>query len=232
MYASTDVRATRCIRNGCPRGGFLLLEALIGLAIIGLVAIGLLAATASQVRTADKASVLLVAGALAQDRLVALQILDQEQLRAPPDSLLAGVFPAPFDEFTWEAEVVEAEEEYDLFAVRLQVHGRGEIYPLETLLHRPPIVVSALPQGGQGRGGQGGGGGRSGGDGRGGGRGDGLGRGGQGGGPGALGPGGGRGGRGAGAPGRAGGGGGGGRGGGGAGGRAGRAGPPPGGGGL
>ena len=207
MYASTEVRATRCIRNGCPRGGFLLLEALIGLAIIGLVAIGLLAATASQVRTADKASVLLVAGALAQDRLVALQILDQEQLRAPPDSLLAGVFPAPFDEFTWEAEVVEAEEEYDLFAVRLQVHGRGEIYPLETLLHRPPIVVSALPQGGQGRGGQGGG-------------------------PGALGPGGGRGGRGAGAPGRAGGGGGRGGGGGGGGGRAGRAGPPPGGGGL
>src|SRR5512145_2218838 len=92
--------------TGLERGGFLLLEALIGLAIIGLVGIGLLAATAAQVRTADKAAVLLVASALAQDRLVSLQVLDQEALRDPPDSLLAGGFPAPFDEFTWQAQVV------------------------------------------------------------------------------------------------------------------------------
>jgi type II secretory pathway pseudopilin PulG len=208
-----------------PRGGFLLLEALIGLAIIGLVAIGLLAATASQVRTADKASVLLVAGALAQDRLTALQILDQEQLRDPPDSLLVGVFPAPFDEYAWDAEVVEAEDEYDLFAIRLEVKGRGEVYPLETLLHRPPLLVSSLPQGGQGRGGQGGGG-----AGRGGGRGGdgqgGVGRGGPGGGgfPPGAGPGTGPGGRGrAGTQGR--GAGAGGRGGGAT--RGGRAAPPP-----
>jgi type II secretory pathway pseudopilin PulG len=156
------------------RSGFLLLEALIGLAIIGLVAIALLAATASQIRTSDKAAVLLVAGALAQDRLVSIQLLDQEALQDPPDSLLAGTFPAPFDEFTWNAEVVEAEGEYDLFAVRLEVQGRGEVFPLETLLHRPPILVSTLGRGGvqdgQGAGGGGGRGGR-GGVGRGGGRG-------------------------------------------------------------
>jgi type II secretory pathway pseudopilin PulG len=203
-------------RRAEAEGGFLLLEALIGLAIIGVVAIALLAATGGQIRTSDKAAVLLVAGALAQDRLVSLQVLDQEALQDPPDSLLAGTFPAPFDDFTWAAEVVEAEGEYDLFAVRLQVEGRGEVFPLETLLHRPPVVMAAAGRGGgaAGRGGGGGGGGR------GGGRGDAVGRGGGGGEGRAFGPGGG-GGRGGGA---ARGGAGGGRG---AGGRGGGAGPPP-----
>jgi hypothetical protein len=176
-----DDRVTRTERGArvhevtTSDGGFLLLEALIGLAIIGLVAIAMLAATGSQVRTSGKAAVLLVASALAQDRLVSIQVLDQEALRDPPDSLLAGAFPAPFDEFTWVAEVVEAEDEYDLFAVRLEVKGRGEVFPLETLLHRPPVVLAAAGRGG-GTGGRGGG--AAGGRGDGGGRGGGVGRGG------------------------------------------------------
>ena len=171
------------LSTSTERAGFLLLEALIGLAIIGLVGIGLLAATAAQVRTADKAAVLLVASALAQDRLVSLQVLDQEALRDPPDSLLAGGFPVPFDEFTWAAQVVEDEDEYDLFAVRVEVKGRGEVYPLETLLHRPPLVISAAGGRGNGQGGGGGRGGDAGGRGGGGGgrgRGDAVGRGGGG----------------------------------------------------
>ena len=89
-------------------GGFLLLEALIGLAVIGVVAIALLAATGAQIRSADKAAVLLVAGALAQDRMVTIQLLDNEGLKDPPDSLLSGVFPEPFQDFRWSAEVGEA----------------------------------------------------------------------------------------------------------------------------
>jgi type II secretory pathway pseudopilin PulG len=157
---------------GPPRGpgregGFLLLEALIGLAIIGIVGVALLAATGAQVRSAGKASVLLVAGALAQDRLTAIQLLDFEGLGDPPDSLLSGAFPPPFEEFTWQAEVTEADGEYDLFAVRLEVHGLGEVYPLETLLHRSQSTTTAGPAGGAGgRGGAGGDGGGRGGGGR------------------------------------------------------------------
>ncbi|MFC1543761.1 hypothetical protein ACFL4Y_00710, partial [Gemmatimonadota bacterium] len=105
--------------SGRGEEGILLLESLIGLGIIGIVAVSVLAATGSQVRSADKADVLLTAAALAQDRLVSIQLLDNEGLADPPDSLLAGAFPAPFDEFTWRTEVVAAEEEYDLFAVRI-----------------------------------------------------------------------------------------------------------------
>jgi type II secretory pathway pseudopilin PulG len=146
-----------------PRGreGFLLLEALIGLAIMGLVAIALLAATSAQVRTADKASVLLVASALAQDRMASVHLLDHEGLVNPPDSLLAGTFAPPFEDFTWTAEVAESDGEYDLFAVRVEVRGHGEAFPTETLLHRPaPVLAVAGDQGGRGGGGEGNGAGR------------------------------------------------------------------------
>jgi hypothetical protein len=127
-----------------------MLEALVGLAIIGMVAISLLAATGSQVRSAAKADVLLTAAALAQDRLVTIELLDNEGCTKPPDSLLAGTFSYPFDEYTWTAELEAVDEEYDLFAVRITVTGRGEVLPLETLLHRPPLVGTLAAGGGMG----------------------------------------------------------------------------------
>ncbi len=155
-----------CGEGARPQAGILLLEALIGLAIISMVAISLLAATGSQVRSATKADVLLTAAALAQDRLAALQLLDAEGFTNPPDSLLSGTFSAPFDEFTWTAEVEEAEGEYDLYAVSITIEGRGEWFPLETLLHRPPLTAQVAAGGalgggafigaGQGMGGRGG----------------------------------------------------------------------------
>jgi type II secretory pathway pseudopilin PulG len=205
IRARTHARAA-----ACGSDGFLLLEALIGLAIMGLVAIALLAATSSQVRTADKAAVLLVASALAQDRMASVQLLDHEGLSDFPDSLVAGTFPPPFEDFSWTAEVAESEDENDLFAVRVEVKGRGEAFPTETLLHRPAVVVTAGgAQGGRGgaaagpgrgAGGRGRGGDAAGPGGGGRGRGDqGVGAGARGGGPGRAGPG-------RGGPGRAGGG--------------------------
>jgi len=139
--------------------GFLLLEAVVALAIIGIVAVGVLASTAAQVRTADKASVLAVARSLAEDRATAFRFLGYEELRDPPDSLLGGAFPPPFDEFSWSASVQETEGEYDLFTLDLVMTGRGEVYPIQTLLHRPRpqiATASALGAGAGGAGGRGG----------------------------------------------------------------------------
>lgn len=124
--------------------GFLLLEAVIALAIIGIVAIALLAATSSQVQASGKANALLVASALAQDRLAAIQMLDGDELRDPPDSLSTGVFPAPFDEFQWVATIEPADNEYDLFAVMIEVDGRGEAFRMETLVHRSSSVIMTV----------------------------------------------------------------------------------------
>jgi type II secretory pathway pseudopilin PulG len=128
------------------RGGFVLLEAVVALAIIGLFAVGLLAATGAQVRTSNKGETLLTARALAQDRMTSLRILDYEELADIPDSLKAGVFPAPFEAYSWSATVSPVKDEYDLFDVLVTVSSGDDAYPLRTLIHvpRPAAATGAL----------------------------------------------------------------------------------------
>jgi len=159
------------------RPGFVLLEAVVALAIIGLFAIALLETTSTQLRTASKANTLLVARSLADDRLAALRLLDYDDLDDVPDSLLEGTFPPPFEDFTWTTQVEAIDDEYDLFGAEVVVQGRGENYPIRTLIHAPGPNVAVSGTGAAGFGGDAGGfGGRGGG--RAGGRG-GEGRGGQ-----------------------------------------------------
>lgn len=164
------------------RSGFVLLEAVVALAILGVASIVLLQVRAQQIRVANQARELLTAQALAEDRISALRMLDYILLDDPPDSLLEGVFPPPFEEFTWTAQVELMEDEYDLFGVQVEVLGPAERFPLRTLLHRArPFLVAGGSGAGSGdaggRGGAQGGGeggrggdqaGRGGGDGRGG----------------------------------------------------------------
>jgi type II secretory pathway pseudopilin PulG len=123
------------------RNGFVLLEAVIALAIIALFAIALLSALGAQVRAADRGSVLLVQRALAEDRLMALQLLDYDGLAGLPDSLQQGRFAEPFEEFTWTASALPLDQEYDLFSANITVEGRGYSFPLQSLLHRPRAVA-------------------------------------------------------------------------------------------
>jgi hypothetical protein len=138
------------------RPGFVLLEAVVALAIIGLVAIALLETTGAQLRTASKANTLLIARGIAQDRLAALEILSYDELGSLPDSLASGTMPAPFDDFAWNASVVAMEDEYDLWGAEVVVTGRGESFPLRTLIHTPrPVLETQTTNGTGGRGGTG-----------------------------------------------------------------------------
>ena len=180
------------------RAGFVLLEAIVALAIISLISLGLLQARGQQIRVATQARELLTAQALAEDRLATLRLLNYENLEQPADSVLAGAFPAPFEDFSWMTTVEVLEDEYDLFGVDIVVTGPAERFLLGTLVHRPRAILGAAGGGDAGFGGGGRGGGRGGarggdraggrdavrGGGRGGGGGGGGGRGGGGGGPG------------------------------------------------
>jgi type II secretory pathway pseudopilin PulG len=141
------------------RAGFVLLEAVVALTIIGLVSIALLQARGQQIRVAAQARELLTAQALAEDRLAALRLLDYQDLARPPDSLLAGAFPEPFEEFSWVTTVAVLEDEYDLFGVDVVVTGPAERFPLATLVHRPRAILGGggNDAGGPGLGGGGGG---------------------------------------------------------------------------
>lgn len=136
MSASTD-----------RRPGFVLMEAVVALAILSLFALALLSATQAQLRTASKANVLLVARALAEDRMVALRLLDYDDLAKLPDSLAAGNFPPPFEGYAWTARVEAMEDEYNLFGAEVVVTGAGESFPVQTLLHspRPVVVIDGTP---------------------------------------------------------------------------------------
>jgi prepilin-type N-terminal cleavage/methylation domain-containing protein len=125
------------------RRGFVLLEAVVALAIIGLFAVALLAATGAQVRTSSKGAVLLNARALAQDRMMALRMLDYEALNDVPDSLEAGAFPPPFEQYTWTASVMPVKDEYDLYDIQVLVSFGTEAYPLRSLVHEPRPVADA-----------------------------------------------------------------------------------------
>jgi len=123
------------------RNGFVLIEAVVALAIIGLFAIALISTVGAQVRAADRANVLLVARALAQDRLAVIQFLDYEHLNELPDSIAGGVFSSPFEDFVWTAKVDVVDDEYDLFDATVTVEGRGYSYPLRRMIHRARPVI-------------------------------------------------------------------------------------------
>ena len=126
------------------RGGFVLMEAVVALAIISLFAIGLLSMVGAQVRGADRSKVLLLERALAEDRLMAVEMLDYEDLNDVPDSLTTGKFDAPFEDFTWSVKVEPVDDEYDLFRADISVSGRGYSLPLTTLVHEPrPVTTTA-----------------------------------------------------------------------------------------
>ena len=153
------MRATRFGSGGWreltgSRGGFVLLEAVVAMAILGVASIVLLQVRAQQIRVATQARELLTAQALAEDRVAAIRLLDYELLADPPDSLMEGVFPPPFEAFEWTAEVALIEDEYDLFGVEVVVLGPAERFPLRTLMHRPgSYLMSADAMGGGAAGG-------------------------------------------------------------------------------
>lgn len=121
------------------RRGFVLMEAVIALAIISIMAVALLGATAAQVRTADKGGLLLVAQALAEERMATVRSLGWEQLRSLPDSIAEGVFPPPFHEYAWRAEVAQVDDEHELFSVGIQVMVADESFAMSSLVHEPEV---------------------------------------------------------------------------------------------
>ena len=129
-----------------------MLEAIVALAIIGTFAVAVLAALAAQVRAADRATALLVAQALAEDRQMAIELLDYDDLEALPDSLAEGIFPPPFDVYSWTARVEPVEGEEGLFATEVVVTDGAFTYPLRGMLHRSNAVqlgqAAAGPGGG------------------------------------------------------------------------------------
>jgi len=122
--------------------GFMLLEAAVALLVIGVVAGAALELYGAQMRVARRTPALLVAAALAQDRLAAVQLLEAEQLRRLPDSLAGGQFAAPFVAYRWQTSVSRPLE-IDLYEARVTVRWTDGAFELLTRIHAPNAAVGS-----------------------------------------------------------------------------------------
>ena len=124
--------------------GFTLLEAVAALAILGIAGVAALEAVGGELRAAERARSVVVASALAQDRLAAITLLLRGDLQSLPDSLVHGAFPSPFEDYEWAASVRPRFGERDLYDVTVEVFSRTTRYALTTRLYRV-ARTGALP---------------------------------------------------------------------------------------
>lgn len=124
------------------RNGFTILEAAVAIAIVGLISIGALAAFNADLRAALRAREMLPAGALAEERLAALELADPTRLAVLPDSLSRGRFAAPFESYAWTATAKPVRGERHLYDFAVRISWDTGEYSLSRLRYRPPPVIA------------------------------------------------------------------------------------------
>lgn len=120
------------------RQGFTLFEAIVSLLLVGLVAISTLTAVGTQSRGEARARRVAEVEALAQDRLVAVELLNADELQSLPDRIARGTFPPPLDQYSWETTSTPVMGDLNLNDVRVRISWRGGSYTLATRIYTPP----------------------------------------------------------------------------------------------
>ncbi len=138
---------TRTARR-ISRAGFTLFEAVVALLLIGIVAVSTLSTVAAQLRGEARARRTAEVESLAQDRMVALQLLDANGLQSLPDSVAGGRFPLPFQQYSWQAISRPVMGEDYLNDVSVRISWEGGAYTINSRIYRAPEVVT-LTGGGQ-----------------------------------------------------------------------------------
>jgi type II secretory pathway pseudopilin PulG len=123
------------------RRGITLFESVAALTIVGLVAISALEAVGAEMRTAERARRALEVEALATQRLDALELLNDQELQAIPDSVASGVFEAPMDEYSWTIESEPVPEQPGVYDVSLAINWESGSYPIRTKMYRRPRLI-------------------------------------------------------------------------------------------
>jgi type II secretory pathway pseudopilin PulG len=123
------------------RKGITLFESVAALTIVGLVAISALEAVGAEMRTAERARRALEVEALATQRLDALELLNDQELQAIPDSVAAGKFDAPLDEYSWTIESTPVSEQPGVYDIVMAIDWENGTYPIRTKMYRRPRLL-------------------------------------------------------------------------------------------
>lgn len=121
------------------RDGFGLVEALVTLVVIGLVALSALSALGAGLDGAHRAQWQEEAAALAERRLVDLELLPRAELAAAAGRVEEGRFPEPYAAYAWSAAVQGVPGETDLWEAAVTVERERTAFTLRTRLYRPPL---------------------------------------------------------------------------------------------
>jgi type II secretory pathway pseudopilin PulG len=122
------------------------LEAVAGLAIVGMVAASAMAATAREMRTAERARRAIEVEALATARMDWMALVTDVQLQSLPDSVARGTFPEPLDGYRWRTTVEPVAQEQGLYDVQVSVlwkeGPKDQSYDIRSRLYRRPVLTT------------------------------------------------------------------------------------------
>jgi len=126
----------------CHSRGITLLEAVVAIAIVGITSVAALEASAGEMRTAERSRRALEVEALATSRLDFMELLNDRELEALPDSVENGKFVPPLNEYTWKTTSTPVSQQAGLYDVRITIHWPAGSYTLKTYLYRTPRLVT------------------------------------------------------------------------------------------
>jgi type II secretory pathway pseudopilin PulG len=115
-----------------------LIEAIAALAIVGATSVGALAVAGAGVRTAEQARRAHEVQALVREQLARVELARDEELLLLPDSLAAGPFAPPFDDYRWEMAVRPDARYNGLFRIELVVRWDDGAFVTESAIYRRP----------------------------------------------------------------------------------------------
>ncbi|MEX2282341.1 MAG: hypothetical protein WEE89_07645 [Gemmatimonadota bacterium] len=125
------------------RRGFVLLEAVAALLIVSTAGIAVLAMVAAQLRVRAAAEELLVADALARERLLRFETMSRAELEPLADSLSRGVFLPPFTGYRWQTTVDRQADEPDLIDLEIVIDWDGGSHRVQARMYRPARKAGA-----------------------------------------------------------------------------------------
>jgi type II secretory pathway pseudopilin PulG len=119
-----------------------LLEAVAAIAIVGLTAVSALESVGGNMRTAEKAKRAMEAEALATSRLDFMELMNDRELQALPDTVEKGTFPVPLNEYSWKTTSTPVSEQAGVYDIRITVNWSTGSYTVRTYAYRRPPLVT------------------------------------------------------------------------------------------
>jgi len=120
------------------RKGISLLEAVVAIAIVGITAVSALEAAGGNMRAAERSRRAIEAESLATSRLDFMDLLNDRELQALPDSVEKGKFDPPLDEYSWKTTSTPFADQAGVYAIHVTIEWPSGSYTLRSYAYRTP----------------------------------------------------------------------------------------------